>query len=159
MDVIEVAEPAVEAVIDVVPVAAEQAIHALFTTGNIIVIESKDLKAFAIKAGAVVAYGAFMRWQWKKHWRPMLDEHKEQKARKKAEESAKRAEKAVSENGSRDHGESRTLKEARKAEQREDLKARAMNLKTAGRSNAQIARDLGLSESSVRALLQQMTQQ
>lgn len=84
MDVVTTATP----LIDAVPVDAENMITALFTTGNIVVIEAKDLKNFAIKAGIVAAYAGIAYWSWSAQIKPAIDEHKQNKAREAAQKRA-----------------------------------------------------------------------
>lgn len=90
MDIVETATP----VLSEIPFANTETIKAVFSTGNIIVIQSGDLKAFAIRAGVVAAYGGLVYWGWKAQVKPAIQEHKERRELKKKAEWRKRAEEA-----------------------------------------------------------------
>lgn len=85
--------PVVEVAVEAVPEVANQAIRVLYASGDIIVIDAKDLKSFAIKGAVVLVYGGVMYWSYKKHWKPWRDDRREHKAWKKkmAEREATRA--------------------------------------------------------------------
>lgn len=67
---------AVEPIVDEIPVVLENTIKVLQTTSNIIVIDAKDLKTFAIRAAVVAAYGGVAYWSWKAQVKPWLEERK-----------------------------------------------------------------------------------
>jgi len=79
MDVVTAATP----MIDGIPMVAEPTIKAVYTTGKVIVIDAKDLKTFAFRAGIVAVYAGFTVWS-AYAIKDDVKEWKHNRARKKA---------------------------------------------------------------------------